>query len=391
MADVREGLSVGEESGLDPNNTADFEKILEGRGVAKEAGEGLASSTDIRSGLTTEEPSQAREPANGRFVAKETPAVDTSATDSDTSEVDEATTDPKVAAFLAKYDGDSEKALKAAAHQDELVGRQGQELGELRSTREEVAELRGQVKALLDTRSAAPVVTLSTEQVAEQVETLIGSEGYFAAATKAANIAAESKDERVYRAVMEQWQLESPMDAMDFNTDFRLWQREERAKAESKPSGPEPWMVTQAEQHRVAGIGAALTEIAAEFDPEDWGKVSEQFDAAMESMPKNVLEMVGSNDAEARSAGVRLVVDRATLLANKAGASAPAVEKQKEAAAAVQRKLTGSRVASSALKPAAAKGSKDSPSTREEVIADFKRQIVETETTNIASGLTYAK
>lgn len=41
--------------------------------------------------------------------------------------------DAQIQAFLARYDGDVEAALKAAVNQDSLLGRQGRELGELRA------------------------------------------------------------------------------------------------------------------------------------------------------------------------------------------------------------------------------------------------------------------
>lgn len=46
--------------------------------------------------------------------------------------------DPDIQGFLAKYDGDLEKALRAAVESQSLIGRQGSELGELRRMVEEV-------------------------------------------------------------------------------------------------------------------------------------------------------------------------------------------------------------------------------------------------------------
>jgi hypothetical protein len=388
MANVNEGLEVGGEGGLDPNNPRDFETILEGKGVPKEADEGQLPSTDIRSGLTTEEPAQAREPGTGRFVAKEatqqTPAKDTSSTVTDTSQVTE---DPEVASFLAKYNNDPDAALKAAVHAQSLIGRQGTENAELK---ERLAFMEGRLEEIGKQTSSRPEPpALTVDQVEEQAQSLIESDGYRDAATKAANVLANGGDERVYRSIMEQWQLESPMDAMDFNTDFRIWQREQRAAAERPVEQAPSWAVRAAEQEKVEGISQSLRAVAAEHDPEDWKVVSEHFDAAMASMPKNVLEMVGSEDSEARDAGVRLVVDRATLLASKAGAAkpAPATPVEEQVPASVARKLAGAAVASSALRPPPVRT--DAPQTREDAIAEFKRQIVEVETTNVSSGLTY--
>jgi len=48
--------------------------------------------------------------------------------------------DPRAAQVLEKYDGDLDKALAAAADAQELIGRQGSELGELRSYRDQVEQ-----------------------------------------------------------------------------------------------------------------------------------------------------------------------------------------------------------------------------------------------------------
>jgi hypothetical protein len=48
--------------------------------------------------------------------------------------------DPRAAQVLDKYDGDLDKALSAAADAQELIGRQGSELGELRQYRDQVEQ-----------------------------------------------------------------------------------------------------------------------------------------------------------------------------------------------------------------------------------------------------------
>lgn len=385
MANVNEGLSVGEEGGLDPNNSRDFEKIMEGRGVQKEAGEGEQPSTSIQDGLTTAEPGQAREPESGRFVASESKTPPAPA--SDTSQVPVVDEDPEVAAFLARYNGDHAAALKAAAGLTSVVGRQGQELG---STREELAELRGRLEQMSASQATPAAPVLSNDQVEEQAQELIGSDGYTAAATRAANQAHTTGDERLYQSIRELWALEQPGAAMDFNTDFRMWQRDERTKSAAAPA-PEQWMLDAQESAQVRGIESALGASLDGFSQEDVAAISGQFEAAMSTMPKNVLAMVASSDPEARAAGVQLVVDRATLLASKAPAAAPvaaAAETQDPALpASVQKKLAGAAVATSALRPAAKSAA--TPENREDAIKEFKRQIVEAETTSVSSGLTY--
>jgi hypothetical protein len=389
VADVRDGLSIGGDEGLDPNDPRDFEKIMEGLGVPKEDGEGESPSTDIRSGLTTAEPGQAREPATGKFVAAEskTPPADAP----DTSQVsDDEQQDPEVAAFLAKNNNDPAAALKAAAGLTSVVGRQGQELG---STREELAELRGRLNQMA-AAPAAPQVLVPQEQVDTQAGELISTEGYFNAATRAANLAVQTGDERLYQSIRETWALDQPGAAMDFNTDFRMWQRDQAnaAAAAANPAQPEDWMVQARQQAQVTGIETSLSTALSGYSEEDTKLISSHFEAAMQSMPPNVLAMVGSSDPEARDAGVQLVVDRATLLATKTPAPAEGdktvVVPDPVVAKSVQRKLAGAAVATGALRPAAAKTAQTTES-REDAIKEFKRQIVEAETTNVSSGLTY--
>jgi hypothetical protein len=64
------------------------------------------------------EEEQPRDPDTGRFVP----------------------TDPRAAQVLDKYGGDVDKALAAAAEAQELIGRQGSELGELREWRTQVEQ-----------------------------------------------------------------------------------------------------------------------------------------------------------------------------------------------------------------------------------------------------------
>lgn len=389
MATVAEGLST-EGPEFDVNSQAGFEKLLEGKGVAREEGD-ESSDTSIAAGLTTVEPAApAREP-DGKFASTQTPPApkpeDTSAAGAEAP-----SDDPEIAAFLAKYDGDVAKALKAATEQVSVIGRQGQELGK---TREELAELRGMVTALTTAREAeatvSPLAGLSDDQVEERASSLAESKGYAAAATEAANLAHATGDERLYKNIIDAWQLEDAFTAIDFHTDFRNWQREQRAAAAAPAAtAEEPWVETARQTALNSTIEQSFLALAEERGgKEQFGKVAPFMDAALDQMPENVAAMIASNDAEARLAGLRIVADRATLLAGASVSTQEAPAAETTLPPEVQRKLSGAAVATGALKPPAQRP--DTPQNREDAIKEFKRELMETETTSVASGLTFGK
>jgi hypothetical protein len=230
--------------------------------------------------------------------------------------------------------------------------------------------------------AAAP---LSNDQITEIATSRIETLGYADAATEAANAAHTTGDERAYRTIMEQWLIESPMEATDFNTDFRIWQREQR----NAPASVEvpAWQQTVAEQVATDSLTRTIGAVADERNVPRNSPIIEQMLPALEQMPKNVLDMVASDDPEAVAAAVRLVMDRATLLAGAQPATPAAPAAEPAIPAAVQRKLAGAAVASGALRPA--EKTPNAPTNREDAIKEFKRQIVEAPTTSIASGLTY--
>jgi len=389
MATVAEGLSTdGPE--FDVNSQAGFEKLLEGKGVAREDGD-QSADTSVAAGLTTVEPAApAREPETGRFAPVQTPPAP-EAKDTSAAGAVAPSDDPEIASFLAKYDGDVTKALKAATEQVSVIGRQGQELGK---TREELAELRGMVTALTAAREAeatvSPLAGLSDDQVEERASSLAESKGYAAAATEAANLAHSTGDERLYKSIIDAWQLEDAFTAIDFHTDFRNWQREQRAAAAApKETTEEPWVADARQAALNNTIEQSFRTLAEERGGKDeFGKVAPFMDAALDQMPENVAAMIASSDPEARLAGLRIVADRATLLAG-ASTSTEAPAAETTLPPEVQRKLSGAAVATGALKPPAQRT--DAPQNREDAIKEFKRELMETETTSVASGLTFGK
>jgi len=100
--------------------------------------------------------------------------------------------DPDVEAYLQKYDGDIGKALHAAAEGSSLIGRQGQEVGELRS------QLNDLTQFLLKERQNAPV------HQGPSIEAIIDEEG----PERAAKEAYRRNDPQGLRRAIDAWKEE---------------------------------------------------------------------------------------------------------------------------------------------------------------------------------------
>ena len=107
--------------------------------------------------------------------------------------------DPVVQAFLARHNNDVELALKAAANQNQLLGRQGYELGQLRSR---VSELEAEIEQANAFRQ--PGTFVSPEQ-AEWLEEAVASENPVAYIQGAV----EAQEFDLARAVLERGEFTS--------------------------------------------------------------------------------------------------------------------------------------------------------------------------------------
>lgn len=104
--------------------------------------------------------------------------------------------DPDIEKFLAKYDGDITKALKGAAEQSSLVGRLGQELGELRSQVEQLPRQQQQYPADL--------IESDPSAVAQQL------------AVQSFQSGQDPEAHPAYKAVMREWYDQDPYEAAQF-------------------------------------------------------------------------------------------------------------------------------------------------------------------------------
>jgi hypothetical protein len=386
MANTAEGLETVK-AGEHVNTEAGFAAALAGRGV--EPDKETASDTSVSAGLETVEPAVGRGP-DGKFVSTKTSQPDTSQTAEDTSTVVTPVTsdDPEIAAFLAKYNGDVAEALKAATHAQSLIGRRDEEREALA---EKVARLEGLVEGIKAGAPQAQAVAMSDEDIEEAAAQSVASKGFEGAATEAANLSIQMNgDERLLRSIYDQWNLEDPWAANNFLADFRAWQR---TQAAAPAPQSDAWVE---EQKTVAGMNETFASLMQEIGAEAFGAItsvvegqqSSPLAAALEQQPKAVLDLVTSDKAEERLAGARIVADRAMLLAGTKAAPAEVQEVVEPGMpVSVARKLAGAGVATAGLRPVTqAQGGEPS---REEALKGFKQQILEAETTSVASGLTY--
>lgn len=111
--------------------------------------------------------------------------------------------DIDVVAFLAKYDGDVEAALKGAAHLTHLVGRQGIEKSEALAR---VGELESQLSRLQAFSTSSIPLTEEQREWAEEAAGSGNPAGYI-------QLAVDATEFDLARAVCEQWAREDPFNA----------------------------------------------------------------------------------------------------------------------------------------------------------------------------------
>lgn len=371
MPNVPQGLTQpGEEENV--NSPQGFEAAMAAKGIQREEGDADYVATDIASGLTYDEGGRAHGP-DGKFAPTPTEPAFAS----------EEKPDPLAAYIDSQHGGDADAALAAlyqeATNQRSVIGRQGQELGEARATREELAEMRGRLDALTQMGGAnQQPPPMTGDQADEYAADLIQRTGYRDAATQAANIAHSTGDDALYSRVIDQWNLEEPYQALTHVADFRAWQRDEAQRAETPPAQPDQWVE---EQKSVHAIEVPLERLSKELGEERWAVVAPRMEGALNALPQGVSELVVSPDPDTAYSGLQIVAERAYLLG---------LAEDKQQAERQARKLSGAGVATGALRPPLLTSGGDiSPDQVEAAKQRFKEAIMETETTDVRSGLTF--
>lgn len=173
--------------------------------------------------------------------------------------------DPDVQSLLEKYDGDVSKALRAAVELQSVIGRQGQELGELRSLKSEIEQLRQMVQ----TPSAPP------PNVDAMLEENPGALAHWAY---------ENGREDVYEQAMDAWFEFQPRQAARFEQAIMLRDVEQRMQ-----SAIQPIAQPVAEQTAAREIVAAQRDLGAKYA--DFNEIlSSATEAELRDFPRDVAE-----------------------------------------------------------------------------------------------------
>lgn len=386
MPDVQDGLSTAppEEN---VNSDAGFEAAIARKAGTTEqlAEHGSAqTSTSVADGLEVGPPAPFA-PAPAADTAEDagdTPTGD--APEGGTAQVE----NPELAALIEKNGGDPVAALaelnERFTNAQSLIGRQGNDLGQLRN---EMAELRGMIAEQRANAQAQPAANV--EASADQIAEWVSDQGGASVALWAANQGDEALVERVIKEWAKQAELEgeSTYDALSFRQDYKEYLREQRAAATAAPAvvQPDPWVQSKKQQEQFGGVLETLQK-----ESPDWEQFSPHLMAALEKLPAPVLAMISSPNVEESLEGARIAADKARIIAGTVTA-AEGMQAAAATLAATERK-TAAQVATGSLRPAV---TEQTPVNEAEEsakrVAAFKAALLSTETTSVREGLTFGK
>ena len=295
--------------------------------------------------------------------------------------------DPALAELLAQHDGDAQAALAAYVKENEnresLIGRQGQELGELR---QQMAHLQGRVDQATMGGAEEPLPEVVTEEVTAGLQQMFDERG----AEGAMNWIVEQRPDLIEPAI-QVWAEEDPFQAGRFASryDGFLQQEQEQAQQPQQPQG-DPVL----DQVRAREQFTMLTEGARQqlgIDDQSWPMVRDHVVEAFNDPQTSPLikNAIISPDPQTQFQGMIEIVRNAHGRAmNQQQQSAEAQAANESASEAEQRKLAA-QVATGSLRPAAPEGKSVQDMSSEERVALFKQSLLSAPSTSVADGLTF--
>lgn len=191
-------------------------------------------------GVAFDAAGRARDPDTGHYLSAEEAArrLATEEPEAEAEEDDEYIelefSDPALAEYLSKYDGDIEKALKSAMNAESLIGRQSQEVAETRALRSELDQLKGMLAAGLAQQQAPPPLAPITNEMIEYEP------------ARAAKLAADRGDVETLTRAVDSWiSSGDPKDAFQAalfvaQIDNDMRESAIRAELEQMRSAPAP-------------------------------------------------------------------------------------------------------------------------------------------------------
>jgi len=299
--------------------------------------------------------------------------------------------DPAVADLLAQHDGDAQAALSAHLKEYEnregLIGRQGQELGELRET---VARLEGR----LDQAMTAPQEPLP-EPISE--ETTAGLEQMFdeRGAEGAMNWIVENRPDLIEPGI-QVWGEQDPFRAGRFASRYDAYLQEEQALAQQEAEPQQPQGDPILEQMRAREQFTMLADGARQqlgISDEAWPTVRDQVVPAFNDPETSPLikNAIISPDPQTQFQGMVEIVRSAHGRALNVQQQAAEAQAQADAATEAEQRKLGAQVATGSLRPAAPEGKSLDQMNQEERIALFKSSLLAAPSTSIQDGLTFGQ
>jgi len=374
MADELPGLEPDQ---ADVNSQTGFEAALAARGLGPMAP------------LEPEGEAQDRLVPATQDLPGEEPQADVPAPEAGETEPEaEPEQDDAVAAFLAEHGGDPQAALGALLVEREnaqgLIGRQGNELGDLRQS---VARLEGRLDEQQAYAQQEPLPEPVTEELTASIETMFEENG----AQQSMNWLAENRPDLLETGISV-WSEIDPFQAGRFAARYDNFLQEEEQLAQQAAEPQQPQGDPILDQMRAREQFTQLTEAARnqlQISDEAWPLVREHVvpafnDEATSPLIKNAII---SPDPNTQFQGMMEIVRDAHGRAIAAQQSqAEAAAQQAAADEAEQRKLAAT-VTSGSLR-SVPEGKPVSEMTSEERIALFKQSLLAPPSTSVIDGLT---
>lgn len=380
-----------DEPQIDVNSDSGFNRALAQAAGSTVSEERLAeldeSDTSVASGLTTEEsaPGRSRD-EQGRF-APAAPLAEEEEPEGAAPEQEEQT-DPELASLLERHEGDVNAALAAALQErreaQSLIGRQGNELGQERQARQELAERLARLEGRLEAQPQAAAPQIVDERTAEYIDNLIADKGGHAALQWAIG----QQNPQLIEATIDSWLLEDPAEATPIKVRYEvnkaLYERDREQGQQDKPQPDQFVEQLRAERQ----MHSAMETVRKSMNETEWGVVREHLVPTLEddSTSELVKDAVVSQDQDTQIKGIKALVQIARGRAVAAATSQATQTRQAE----VKAQKLAAQVATGSQRPVAQRQPGDEMST-EERIKRFHDLLMSTETTSVSDGLTYAR
>jgi hypothetical protein len=299
-----------------------------------------------------------------------------------------AEVDPAVAELLAQYGDDPQAALAAYVKEHEnresLIGRQGQELGQLRET---VARLEGRI----DQATMAPQEPMPepvSEELVSSLETMFEEQG----PNQAMEWLADNRPDLIETGIRV-WSDQDPFQAGRFAARYDSFLQEEQLAAE-QPQQPQAGQVDDPilAQMRAREQFTVLADAARnqlQISDEAWPLVRDHVVEAFNDPNTSPLvkNAIISADPQTQFQGMVEIVRNAHGRAVDAQTQQAEAQAQAEAADEAEQRKLGAQVATGSLRPAP-EGKSVQDMTSEERIALFKQSLLSAPSTSIQDGLT---